>query len=340
MKLLAFSFSDEGAKIGKKLEESLDYNIGHLTSRELEVRVSEYLEDKWDSLDGVVFIGAMGIAVRIIAPLILHKTSDPAVVVIDDLGENSISVLSGHLGGANQLAEELADYLGARPIITTASDKRGIEALDLFAKKNNYEMEDMKTITRLTRKMVDGKKIAWFSEEKELIDYPHLKIFTSLEDMRADGEIEGAILVTSSLIGQKEMGSLPYTILRPKNLNIGIGCRKGVEADRIKAAIGDLFQELKLSQASIGKIGTVEIKKDEAGIIETADYYGVDMTIFSLEEIGRVDHKFKGSDFVKKTIGVYAVAEPSAYLLGGKIISKRTSHEGITLSVTKEDMNG
>lgn len=340
MKLLAFSFSDEGAKIGRKLEESLAYDIEHLASRELEVKVSEYLGDKWDSLDGIIFIGALGIAVRIIAPLILHKASDPAVVVLDDLGEYSISLLSGHLGGANQLAEEIATCLGARPIITTASDRRGIEALDLFAKRNNYEMEDMETITRLTRKMVDGKKLGFFSEDKKLINYPYLKIFTSLEEMKKDREIEGAILVTSSLISQEKMGGLPLTILRPKNLNIGIGCRKGVEGKRIKAAIGDLFQELQLSQASIGKIGTVEVKKDEAGIIETAAYYGVDMKIFSLKEIGRVDHKFKGSDFVKKTIGVYSVAEPSAYLLGGNIISKRTSHEGITLSVTKEDMNG
>ncbi len=340
MKLLAFSFSDEGAKIGGQLEESLAFDIDHLTSRELEVKVSEYLEDKWDSLDGIIFIGALGIAVRIIAPLIVHKATDPAVVVIDDQGEYSISLLSGHLGGANQLAEELATCLGASPIITTASDKRGIEALDLFAKKNNYEMEDMETITRLTRKMVDGKRLGFFSEDKKLINYPNLKIFTRLEDMKKDKDIEGAILVTSSLIDQKEMGKLPYTILRPKNLNIGIGCRKGVEAKRIKSAIEDLFQELKLSQASIGKIGTVEVKKDEAGIIEAAAYYGVDMKIFSLEEIARVEHKFKGSDFVKKTIGVYSVAEPSAYLLGGKIISKRTSHEGITLSITKEDMNG
>lgn len=340
MKIRIFSFSESGSEIARELEDKLEYQTYHSSSKDLEKGIRPVLNEDWKNLDGIIFIGALGIAVRMIAPLIEHKTKDPAVIVVDDLGTYAISLLSGHLGGANELTLEVAELLAAQPIITTASDNRGIEALDLFAQANNYAMEDMKSITRLTSMMVDGKKIGFFSEDDKIINYPNLKTFTKLEDIKNARDIDGAILVTSNLVEKEELGSLDHAILRPKNLNIGIGCRKGVSGERIRMAIDELFRELKLSKESIKEIGTVEVKKDELGIIETANYFRVNMKIFSLDEIGRVDHKFGRSEFVKDTIGVYSVAEPSAYLLGGRFISKRTSHDGITLSITKEDIDG
>lgn len=339
MKIAAYSFSEKGYKLGESLVDSNLFNLTHRRSKKIDGGVKEDLKKSWYDNDALIFIGATGIAVRMIAPYIKHKTKDPAVIVIDDSSNFVISLLSGHIGGANELSLEIANIIGATPVITTASDNRGIEAIDLFAQKNNYHMENLKTITDITGKMVDGKKIGFFSEDKHIINYPNLVVENDLDKLINNKELDGLIIVTSEKI-DKDKITIAHTILRPKNLNVGIGCRRGMPKERIVGAVKDLFKELNLSTKSIKSFATVEVKKDELGIIQASEYFNAGLKIFSLEEIGKVDYKFNKSDFVKKTIGVYSVAEPSAYLLGGEFLSMRTTHEGITLSVTREEQNG
>lgn len=341
MKIIAYSFSDLGGVLGDRLSKDRELKVEHRRSSELDKKVSEDLKDVFYDSDAIIFIGATGIAVRLIAPFIKHKSKDPAIICIDDKSRFIISLLSGHLGGANSLTERLAEKLDAIPVITTASDSRGIEAIDLFAQKNDYHMENMKMVTEVTRKMVDGKNILFFSERAEKINYNNLILLNDIEKFELEDQVDGAIIVTSKNIDiDKRLKDIPVCILRPKNLNIGIGCKKDMPKERIIQAIEDLFSELNLSTKSIKNIGSVEVKKNELGIIEAAKYFGVDFKIFTIDEIGKVDNKFNKSEFVKKTIGVYSVAEPSAYLLGGEFLSMRTTHEGITLSVTKEENNG
>lgn len=338
MKIACLSFTDKGFELGDKLQ-SIDtdkYKIKHYFNRDIDVGIKNILGFIWKEYDGIIFISATGIAVRMSAPFIQDKTVDPAVVVIDDLGKFVISLLSGHIGGANKITLDIASLIGANPVITTATDNRLIESIDLFANTNNYYIEDINSITKIVSLMVNGKKVGLYTEDDKIIDYKDALIVKDLDNI--DQTIEGLIVVSSKT--KIEDISIPFTILRPKNINIGVGCRKRVEAIRIINAIEDELEELGLSTQSIKKIGTVEVKKDEKGIIETSQHFNCPLKIFSIDQIKDIEGKFSKSQFVKDTIGVYSVSEPVAFLLGGEMISEKSKYDGITISISKERNDG
>ena len=225
MKIACFSFTDKGNEIGRKLIGLVNenYTFTHYHNAEIEGGIKSIIPYAWYDYHGLIFIGATGIAIRMINPFIDHKTKDPAVIVIDDLGSYVISLLSGHLGGANELTHYIGDEINALPIITTASDSRGIESIDMFAQKNDYYMEDMNSITALTSMMVNMKKIGFYSQDNKIINYNNLTVLEELDNLQED--IEGVIIVSSNIT--KDI-KVPHTILRPRNINIGIGCRKGI----------------------------------------------------------------------------------------------------------------
>lgn len=341
MKIACLSFTEKGKELGDKLEglsqENRQYIIYHYANEEVEGGIKSILNNIWKEHDGIIFISSTGIAVRMINPYIKDKTIDPAVVVIDDCGRFSISLLSGHLGGANELADWIGIKINATPVITTASDNRKIEAVDLFAKNNNYYIEDMNSVKNITAMMVNGKVIGFYSEDDTVIDYPNLIILEDLDYMPSN--IDGVIIVSSEKIKPLNY-EIPTIDLRPKNINIGIGCRKDMEGKNIVEAIEDALEKIALSNKSIKAIGTVEVKKDEKGIIEAAKYFNCPMKIFTIDEIKEIEDKFEKSQFVKDNIGVYSVSEPSAYLLGGELLTSKSKYNGITISISKEKENG
>lgn len=339
MKIACFSFTDSGRKLGEKLEKiNLDkYIIHHYENKKVEGGIKLLLHKAWREYDGLIFISSTGIAVRMINPFIEDKIKDPAIVVLDDMGRFSISLLSGHIGGANLLAKDIGEILGSTPVITTATDNRGIESVDIFAKSNNYYMEDMKTVTTITSLMVNEKTIGLYTEDDKIINYNNIIRVKDLNNI--DDKIEGLIIVSSEKINNINI-KMPITYLVLRNINIGIGCRKGVEGKRIIEAVEEVLKGLNLSKESVQAIGTVEVKKDEEGIIEASKYFNCPMKIFTIDEIKKVEDKFEKSQFVKDTIGVYSVSEPCAYLLGGRLIHVKSKHNGITISISKEIKNG
>ena len=336
MKIACISFTQQGKEIGEKLVKSNSKNnkyiVHHFINDEIHGGIKSRMDFLVKEYDGLIFISATGIAVRFMNPYIINKTLDPAVVVVDDGGNFSISLLSGHIGGANRLAQWVGYIIGAIPVITTASDNRGIESIDLFAMKNNYHMEDMEAVKDITAMMVNKNKVGFYSELKEVIKYDNLKILDNFQGK--DHSIQGVIIVSS----QKRI-DIPYEKhcrLIPKNINIGIGCRRGMEGKRIIEAIENILTQLNLSSKGIKAIGTIEVKKGEIGIIEACNHFNCPLKIFTLEEIKKIEDNFPKSQFVKKTIGVYSVSEPSAYLLGGKMLTGKIKIDGITISVAKE----
>ncbi len=333
MRIACLSFTDKGAEIGDKILNlgNEKYSFTHIKNSNHKGGIKSFLKENWNNYDGFIFISATGIAVRYINPYIQDKTKDPAILVIDDLGRYCISLLSGHIGGANDLTDYISKNMGTVGVITTATDGRGIESVDIFAKRNNYYMMDMKSITTITSLMVNGKKIGFYTEDKNKIDYNNL---FEIEDLnKIDKDIHGLIIISSDKI--KDEFNIPHTQLIPRNINIGIGCRRGVEKSRIIQAIEDSFEENNLLLEGIREMGTIEVKQDEIGIIESAKYFQVPLNIYSLEEVGKIDYMFEGSDFVKKTIGVYSVSEPVAYIMGKNMISRKSKHNGITISISK-----
>lgn len=325
MKLI-ISFSKDGKALGEKLAEFISGK--HINSKDFDGSIKKYIEENWRELDFIIFISSTGIAIRYIKDAIISKDVDPGILVIDDLGKNVISLLSGHLGGANKLTREIAGKLNSNPVITTATDNRNIEAVDVYSKRNNLEIKRIKDIKSISTLMIEGEKIGFYSDIKiEKIDYKNIVEIENLDNLK---DVSGIIIITNKII---EIPEIPSIILRPKNLVIGIGCRRGKPKEEIINAIKEDFGKLNLSEKSIKEIGTIEIKKDEKGIIETAEHYNVNLKIFTVEEISKVEDKFEKSDFVKKTVGVYNVSEPVAYLLGGEILQGKARHDGITISI-------
>jgi cobalt-precorrin 5A hydrolase len=320
MKIACLSFSRFGDALAEKIKQRSKDDIECYYKSDYKVELPRIFND----FEGIIFISSAGIAVRLIAPYLTSKSQDPAVVVVDDTAKFAISLVSGHLGRANELTRNLAEILGCQPVITTASDNRGIEAVDMFALRNKLVIEDLQAAKRITALMVDGKRIGFYSPFHQKIDYPNL----------VRNHPEGCIFVD---IAEKIDCSVPFCLLRPKILHIGIGCRKETPANGIIEAIEQVFRANNLSLKAIASLATIDLKKHEPGIMEACRYFGCELITYTPVQLKTVEHLFQQSDFVRETTGVGAVSEPAAYLSGKNLIVSRQVFEGITLAVSKMD---
>lgn len=276
---------------------------------------TEELNEAFNKYDGHIFIMATGIVIRKIASLIKSKDVDPAVVVIDEGMNFVISLLSGHLGGANDLTQNLHEIFGLVPIITTSSDVTGKIAVDTLSQKLKCNLKSLEAAKKVTSLIVDGKNV-------EL----------SLPKNICNENPEGVMVISN-----KE--NLEIVHLYPENLVIGIGSRRGIEKEKVYEFLIETLEKHNLSLKSIKHFATVDLKADEKGIIETARELGKELKIVSREEILTVEDMFHGSEFVKKEIGVKAVSEPCAYLTSskdGKFIEIKAKKDGMTISIYEE----
>ncbi len=320
MKLACIAFTGQGLVIAGSIKslEGIEADVYDKSS------YKSSLDYIFAHYDHIVFISATGIAVRLCAPYLQNKSYDPGIVVIDDLGRFCISLVSGHLGGANELAIKLSELLKCQPVITTASDSRGIEAVDMFAKANGLYIENLADAKKITAMMLEGRKIKLESELKLKLDYYNI----------SDEEYAGVVLVSSlNLIPQ----NVSCCILRPRNLNVGLGCRRGKSMAEILEAIAEVFDRNNLSQRSIKAVATVNIKADEQGIIDACRQLGCDMKVFERASIAGIEAAFQPSEFVRSRLGISSVCEPCACLAGGSLIVNKTIINGITIAVSRED---
>ncbi|MDI6617068.1 MAG: cobalt-precorrin 5A hydrolase [Clostridiales bacterium] len=318
MKIAVISFTDAASGIAGRICSAMEGSDMY-DNRNCHGGVKSKIGSIFKSYDGIVFVCAVGIAVRMIATYIRDKTKDPAVVVVDDMGRFAISLLSGHIGGANDLTREISALIGAQAVITTASDSRGIESVDMFAKRCGFFIENMEDAKKITSIMVNGGTIRFVSETGDRINYRNI----------SDADFEGSIYVTS----KEEDIARPCCILRPKDLAVGVGCKRGKTRNDILNAIYQVFKDNNLSVKSIKAIASIDLKKDEKGIIEACKYLGCSFIIFSAEDIKRVQDRFKKSAFVESKVGVTSVCEPCAFLAGGDIIVGKTCMDGVTVAV-------
>ncbi|MGG7165390.1 cobalt-precorrin 5A hydrolase [Clostridium ihumii] len=274
--------------------------------------------------EAVIFISSTGIAVRGIAPFIKSKDKDPAVVVVDNSSKYAISLLSGHLGGANKLTTLVSEILGAEAIITTATDNLNIKAPDLFAKENNLIIDSLKDCKDIAALLVEGKKVGFYDEDNKL-DIPKGYI-DSLEG------VDGTMYVTNKLNLNTSKKTLK---LIRKNIVLGIGCRKDYDEDTMEKTVFEVLEKYNLDIRSVKVIGTVEIKAEEKAILRLQKKLSCDLNIFSIDDIRKVEHKYEGSDFVRKTIGVGSVCEPSVELSGAEILIDKLKLNGMTLCIGK-----
>lgn len=332
-----------GMELGLKLlEEYKDsvlfinkkFNVEGCRIRQIDKGIKYLTKEIFHEYKCLIFIMAAGIVVRSIAPILQHKAKDPAIIVIDERGQNVISLLSGHLGRANEITVDIAKKLKSNPVITTASDVTDSIAVDTLAIKLNLDIEKLGEATKITAHIVNGEKVGIIGRDKLNIQLPNnITVLKKNEDI---GALKGLIIITN----EKE---IPYdeidtVVLRPRNLVIGIGCRKRKSKEEIIKAIKASLDKINKSQLSIKHLATIDVKKDEIGIIEAANYYEVPLRIVERHDVQKIEQDFETSSFVKKTIGVGAVAEPAAFLTSneGRVVLGKTKYNGITIAIVEE----
>ena len=290
--------------------------------------------------EALIFISAVAVAVRGIAPSLRGKAEDPAVVVVDEGGRYAISLLSGHLGGANQMAGDIAGHLGAEPVVTTATDGQGLPAFDDLARKYNWQIENLSDMKKVSAALLEGREIYLYSsrplDSALRQELGGMICFTEqAEDLaRAEG---GAVLITNDLELPDLPPGLPYITLRPRTIAAGVGCRRDVPVEDILAAVNKAFDQAGLSLAGLNCLATGEFKADEAGLIEAAKQLGVPFKSFKRDEIATALGDSATSEFVEEQVGVGAVAEPCARLGsgGGEIVLPVQRGSGITIALAE-----
>lgn len=279
--------------------------------------------DEWIAGRGLVFIMATGIVLRSIAPLVKDKKTDPAVVVLDEKGQYAISLLGGHLAGANRMAQEIAGFLGCAPVITTASDVNDLPAVDLWARDNGFIVENGDLLARIGTRLVNEGSLLIFSERELPLPEPFV---------RANTADSADMIVTSRKIVQGL--SLNETVyLRPQTLVLGIGCNRGTSAEEIEEVVMKTLDRNNLAFLSVCSLATIDIKAAEPGLRAFADKYHLPVSIFTADELNTVTG-IAVSDAALRATGAKAVAEPSAILAsGGDLIVSKQKKGNVTVAV-------
>jgi cobalt-precorrin 5A hydrolase len=302
------------------------------------------LPDLFKQYNGIILFISLGAVVRMIAPILVDKKVDPAVVVIDDRGEHVISVLSGHLGGANELTRHVAAVLGARAVITTASDVQGTIPVDMFGRELGWVVDSFDKATPVSAAVVNEEPVALIQETGERnwwrYDKPvpgHIKVYASTAEALQE-PFNAALVVSDRLLEPEEEEQLLSNgvLYRPKSLVLGIGCNRGTALEELEAGVLDTLKELRLSVKSVRNIATIDLKKDEEGLLALCAKYGWELVTYTPSELNTVQLP-NPSETVFKYTGAYGVSEPSALLSSGAdhwLLEKKKSGN-MTLSVAR-----
>lgn len=323
-RLTIITFTANGAALGRKIKENFEgfsVKVFYKGSSDeiacdgverLERAVPELVRELFTEKTPVVFIGAMGIAIRMIADCVKDKLTDSPVLVIDELGSFVIPVLSGHVGGANLLAHDLAELLSAVPVITTATDINGAFSPDLFAKERHLSIVNREGIAKVSKKALEGKVVTLSIKNyppKEPVD----------------------ILIADSFADEEALLKLS-----PKKYVVGIGCRRDKEFESIESHLMSCLAELGIGINDVYAFASIDIKADEEGLKELSRRYRLPFITFDADSLRSAPGEYTASDFVSERVGVDNVCERAAILAGGpgsRLVMKKNPKDGVTVAV-------
>ena len=330
------------------------------------------IEEAFYAHSRLVLFMPVGAAVRMLAPLLQHKHRDPAVVCVDDAGRFVVSLLSGHVGGADELAQQVSEILCATAVITSASHVKDTLAVDLLGREFGWQVDsDSATVTRVSAAVVNGESVGVFQDAGERDWWPagkdlpgNIWEFSTFEDLQASGSAAAIVISdraedlrpAADVQYDSTFEQLPTVVIRPRSLVVGMGCRRGVECGHLEELLMATFRENGLSLKSIKCIATADLKSDEAGILELADKYDAPVVCFGAEELNSM---FAGvtdtagpemcqaeageergptpSATAHRLLGVWGVSEPAAFLASGAsgLLVSRRKTDLATISVAR-----
>ena len=278
-----------------------------------DLSVGAWTESVFQPGNGLLFVGAVGIAVRALAGLPKDKLSDCPVVVIDDTGEFVIPILSGHAGGANKWAVELAELLGAVPVITTATDRNDAFSVDSFAVENRLTITDREGIRRVSVKALEDKKVT-----------------LSIKNYPPEQPVD--VIIADETEAQCSL------LLRPKPYTVGLGMKKNKDRAEAEAFFLGILRETGIDDQDVFALCTIDLKEDEEAILALRDRYRIPVLSFDRELLEKAEGSFTASEFVREQVGVDNVCERAAVLgagPGAELILRKRSENGMTIAIAK-----
>jgi cobalt-precorrin 5A hydrolase len=333
-------------KLAKKLPEVDLFISGKFTDTSFAATsfrsFSEALSNAFYQYTSHIFIMSTGIVVRVIAPLIRSKIEDPAIVVVDDQGNHAVSLLSGHIGGANALAITVAELIGARPVITTATDVNQIVAIDVLAKEKQLYIETPQAIKTVNMALLKGENIYLHDPFGLMVEtIPHSMPWSNAAlNMRSapDDKNEKTDNLPRVFIDDVRVDLPPdVLILRPPTLFAGIGCNRNTRMEEIKDLFERVFEQFHLARGSLNGIASIKLKADEPGLLALADSLDLPLYFYDKEELNQVKEIKNPSAMVEKHVGVKSVCEAAAILAaqrGTLVVPKQTTPD-VTVAVAR-----
>ena len=325
--------------------------------------LSEWTGSMFEEKRALVFIGAAGIAVRAIAPFVRDKMTDPPVVAADEAGHFCIPLLSGHVGGANELAERMADWLQGIPVITTATDVNGVFAVDVFAVRSGLCITDRKEAKEISAWLLDGGKVGFFCDP-ECRGAERASGSGPLKNRSSGRETENVGYGTEDIcrhnicrnsvcrhniwitFRNSERPTLSpdkeavFLRLVPKVVVVGVGCRKGTSPDILEGRVLKALESGNIDPAAVKALSTIDIKAGEEAVTRLAGRYGWELRTFTSGELLAVEGEFEESEFVRSTVGVGNVCERSCTARGGRLLIHKQAGEGVTVAAAIEPAAG
>ena len=378
--IAVIAISRKGSNLARRLSASLGDDTTLILDRRFsdasesasvfDLPVRPVVEQAFDEYQHLVLFMPVGAAIRLLASRLKNKHHDPAVVCVDDAGLYAVSLLSGHAGGADDLTRRVASILGSEAVITSASHVTDTLALDLLGQEFGWRLDASSImVTRASAKVINGEptgifqaagETQWWTQNRPRLD--NIQVFQSLEAL-ARSSCTAALAITDEtnpdgLPALKSSGK-DFIVYRPRSLVVGMGCRKGVPVEELDQLLVDTFQRHGLALESIGCIATAEIKRDEPGIQQLAEKYGVAVMCYGSEELNRVFGEDHGgppdpsssqrwptatvltadpSSAPRRLVGVWGVSEPAALLASsakGLLVSKEKSSRA-TVAVARK----
>ena len=283
----------------------------------------DFFAERFASCGALIFVCSCGIAVRSVAPFVRSKTADPAVLAVDELGRFVIPLLSGHIGGANALAERIAAAIGAVAVVTTATDSNGRFSVDEWAAQNGFHLSDMGA----------AKAVSAAILERDVPILSDLPIAGELPPGLMRGEGETGIYVTYTT------GEPFRTTLRvvPPCVSLGIGCRKGVPKEAIREAVDAVLSENGVDPHAVKTVASIDLKSGEAGLLDWCREAGLPVSFYSAEELNAARGPVSSSEFVRSVTGVDCVCERAALMGAERLIISKTARQGVTIAAALID---
>lgn len=333
MDIRIISFTQRGARLAEALAAALrekGHAVGtYLGSGPGKVPLRAWTQEAFAASDALIFVGAAGIAVRSVSPYVVSKASDPAVLVADEGGQFVIPILSGHLGGANELAAEAAALLHAVPVITTATDVSGVFAVDSWARRQGLVIVNPERIKWVSARLLAGETVRLRSASPIRGQPP--KGVELTEDKEYD-----------VLVSHKTRGRESALRLVPPVCALGVGCRKGIQAEALEEAYDALLRKGSISPAAVQGVFSVDMKSAEPGLLRFCAHHRLPFQTFSARRLNQAPGTFSSSEFVRQVTGTDNVCERSAVCgcgEGGTLIVKKNAGNGVTMALAMPPLN-